>query len=138
MTPLDPTPYATRPATDGLNPLLHEPNRLGILTSLLSHRDGLSFTELKDRLSLTDGNLSRHLSTLQENGLVDIRKSMNGRRPLTTRRPPAILGLPGTARRDRGRRPGRGGSGHRRLPRHRAEPGVMRGHFGVPFSARSS
>ena len=84
MTPLDPTPDATRPATDGLNPLLHEPNRLGILTSLLSHRDGLSFTELKDRLSLTDGNLSRHLSTLQENGLVDIRKSMNGRRPLTT------------------------------------------------------
>ena len=84
MTPLDPTPYATRPATDGLNPLLHEPNRLGILTSLLSHRDGLSFTELKDRLSLTDGNLSRHLSTLQENGLVDIRKTMNGRRPLTT------------------------------------------------------
>lgn len=85
MTPLDPTPdTAARPATDGLNPLLHEPNRLGILTSLLSHRDGLSFTELKEMLSLTDGNLSRHLSTLQENGLVDIRKSMNGRRPLTT------------------------------------------------------
>ena len=81
MTPPEPTP---RPATDGLNPLLHEPNRLGILTSLLSHRDGLSFTELKERLSLTDGNLSRHLSTLQENGLVDIRKTMNGRRPLTT------------------------------------------------------
>lgn len=84
MTPLDPTPDATRPATDGLNPLLHEPNRLGILTSLLSHPGGLSFTELKDLLTLTDGNLSRHLSTLQENGLVDIRKSMNGRRPLTT------------------------------------------------------
>lgn len=83
MTPPNPTPDA-RPATDGLNPLLHEPNRLGILTSLLSHRDGLSFTELKELLSLTDGNLSRHLSTLQENGLVDIRKTMNGRRPLTT------------------------------------------------------
>lgn len=78
------SPDPARPATDGLNPLLHEPNRLGILTSLLAHREGLSFTELKDLLSLTDGNLSRHLSTLQENGLVDIRKSMNGRRPLTT------------------------------------------------------
>lgn len=84
MTLPSPTPDAGRPATDGLNPLLHEPNRLGILTSLLSHRDGLSFTELKELLSLTDGNLSRHLSTLQENGLVEIRKSMNGRRPLTT------------------------------------------------------
>ena len=82
MTP--PSPDPVRPPTDGLNPLLHEPNRLGILTSLLSHRDGLSFTELKELLSLTDGNLSRHLSTLQENGLVDIRKTMNGRRPLTT------------------------------------------------------
>ncbi|MCU0704183.1 MAG: transcriptional regulator [Fimbriiglobus sp.] len=82
--PASPTPDPARPATDGLNPLLHEPNRLGILTALLSHRDGLSFTELKERLALTDGNLSRHLSTLQENGLVDIRKGMNGRRPLTT------------------------------------------------------
>jgi DNA-binding transcriptional ArsR family regulator len=83
--PVSPPPADTaRPSTDGLNPLLHEPNRLGILTSLLSHRDGLSFTELKELLSLTDGNLSRHLSTLQENGLVDIRKTMNGRRPLTT------------------------------------------------------
>ena len=51
---------------------------------MLAHREGLSFTELKELLSLTDGNLSRHLSTLQENGLVDIRKTMNGRRPLTT------------------------------------------------------
>ena len=85
MTPPSPTPDAAgRPATDGLNPLLHEPNRLGILTSLLSHHNGLSFTELKELLSLTDGNLSRHLSTLQENGLVEIRKTMNGRRPLTT------------------------------------------------------
>jgi DNA-binding transcriptional ArsR family regulator len=81
MTPPNP---ADRPATDGLNPLLHERNRLGILTALLAHPDGLSFTELKESLSLTDGNLSRHLSTLQENGLVGIVKSMNGRRPLTT------------------------------------------------------
>ena len=81
--PSPPTP-ADRLAFDGLDTPAHEPHRLGILTSLLSHRDGLTFTELKRMWRLTDGNLSRHLSTLAESGLVDIHKSVKGRRPLTT------------------------------------------------------
>lgn len=81
MTPPNP---ADRQAFDGLDSPAHEPHRLGILTSLLSHRDGLTFTELKQLWSLTDGNLSRHLRTLEDAGLVEQIKSTKGRRPLTT------------------------------------------------------
>jgi DNA-binding MarR family transcriptional regulator len=67
----------------GLDRVLHEKARLGILTSLLSHRDGLVFNDLKDLCSLTDGNLSRHLTTLEEAGLVEIWKGFKGKRPQT-------------------------------------------------------
>jgi DNA-binding MarR family transcriptional regulator len=70
----------------GLDRVLHEKARLGILTSLLSHRDGLVFNDLKDLCSLTDGNLSRHLTTLQEAGLVEIWKGHKGKRPQTLAR----------------------------------------------------
>ena len=70
-------------AFGGLDRVLHEKARLGILTSLLAHHRGLSFNELRDHCSLTDGNLSRHLSTLQEAGLVAIGKSTKAKRSLT-------------------------------------------------------
>ena len=86
MTP-PATPAATiPPAAGGLDRVLHEPSRLGVLTSLLARREGLSFTDLKRACRLTDGNLSRHLSTLEENGLVEQIKTTAGRRPLTTAR----------------------------------------------------
>ncbi|HVK16211.1 MAG TPA: transcriptional regulator [Fimbriiglobus sp.] len=68
---------------DGIDRVLHEKARLGILTSLLSHRDGLVFGQLRDLCALTDGNLSRHLTTLQESGLVEIWKGFKGKRPQT-------------------------------------------------------
>jgi DNA-binding MarR family transcriptional regulator len=68
---------------DGIDRVLHEKARLGILTSLLSHRDGLVFGQLRDLCALTDGNLSRHLTTLQEAGLVEIWKGFKGKRPQT-------------------------------------------------------
>jgi DNA-binding MarR family transcriptional regulator len=74
---------AGRFAFDGLDRMLHEKKRLGILTSLLAHRDGLVFNELKELCTLTDGNLSRHLTALQEDGLIEIWKGMKGRRPQT-------------------------------------------------------
>jgi DNA-binding MarR family transcriptional regulator len=82
---IDPRPEsnAARYGFDGLDRVLHEKARLGILTCLLSHRDGLVFNDLKDRCALTDGNLSRHLSTLQEAGLVEIWKGYKGKRPQT-------------------------------------------------------
>ncbi len=68
---------------DGIDRVLHEKARLGILTSLLAHRDGLVFNQLRELCALTDGNLSRHLATLQEAGLVEIWKGFKGKRPQT-------------------------------------------------------
>jgi DNA-binding MarR family transcriptional regulator len=73
-----------RYAYGGLDRALHEKARLGILTALVSHRDGLPFTDLSRLCALTDGNLSRHLDVLAEEGLVRIEKSFAGRRPQTT------------------------------------------------------
>ena len=55
----------------GLDRILHEKARLGILTSLATHPQGLLFNQLKELCDLTDGNLSRHIQTLEEAGLVD-------------------------------------------------------------------
>lgn len=72
-----------RYAYEGLDRVLHEKARLGILTSLAARTDGLLFTDLKTLCNLTDGNLSRHLTVLQEAGIVDIHKGYRGRRPQT-------------------------------------------------------
>lgn len=71
-------------AYDGLDRVLHEKARLGILTALVTHRSGLSFGDLARLCTLTDGNLSRHLDVLAAVGLVQITKGFSGRRPLTT------------------------------------------------------
>src|SRR5256885_15347129 len=85
-------PTAKRPAAEvaggrfaypGLDRVLHEKARLGIMTSLAAHRDGLAFTDLKDLCELTDGNLNRHLEVLREAGHVEIRKDTRGRRTKT-------------------------------------------------------
>jgi DNA-binding HxlR family transcriptional regulator len=70
-------------AYEGLDRVIHEKARLGILTSLVTHRDGLLFNDLKELCSLTDGNLSRHLKTLQEAGLVDVWKGFKDNYPQT-------------------------------------------------------
>ena len=70
-------------AYDGLDRALHEKARLGILTSLVAHPDGLKFGELRGLCALTDGNLSRHLDVLREAGLVEVWKGFEGRRPQT-------------------------------------------------------
>jgi len=68
---------------DGLNKIIHERARLGILTSLVTHHKGLSFVQLKKLCSLTDGNLSRHVKVLNEAGFVSIEKSFVDNRPQT-------------------------------------------------------
>lgn len=72
-----------RYAYDGLDRVLHEKARLGICTSLAARADGLLFTDLKTLCHLTDGNLSRHLTVLQEAGIVEIHKGYKGKRPQT-------------------------------------------------------
>ena len=66
---------AGRYAYEGLDRILHERARLGILTSLAAHPDGLLFNDLKELVALTDGNLSRHLSILQDAKLIAVRRT---------------------------------------------------------------
>ncbi|MEM1192299.1 MAG: transcriptional regulator [Pseudomonadota bacterium] len=70
-------------AYEGLDRVIHEKARLGILTSLVTHRDGLGFKDLKSLCGLTDGNLSRHLKALSEAGLVELIKGYEANRPHT-------------------------------------------------------
>lgn len=70
-------------AFEGLDRLFHERARLGIVTSLAGTPDGLAFSELKRLCGLTDGNLNRHLSALEDAGYVALEKSRATKRPLT-------------------------------------------------------
>jgi len=72
-----------RYAYQGLDRLIHEKARLSILSSLASHADGLVFSDLKALCALTDGNLSRQITQLQEAGLVEVWKGYKGNRPQT-------------------------------------------------------
>jgi YD repeat-containing protein len=70
-------------AYDGLDRLIHERARLGVLTCLLAHPKGRMFGDLKELCGLTDGNLSRHLQVLEAAKLVEISKSYEYNRPQT-------------------------------------------------------
>ena len=73
-------------AYEGLDRVIHERARLSVLTSLITHPNGLSFVELKGLCALTDGNLARHLQVLEEDGMVRINKVDDGHRALTNAR----------------------------------------------------
>jgi DNA-binding MarR family transcriptional regulator len=66
-----------------LDRVIHEKGRFGILTMLAANPE-LSFTELRGLLTMTDGNLTTHIRTLQEAGYVSVTKSYRNNRPLTT------------------------------------------------------
>lgn len=66
-----------------LDRVIHEKGRLGIM-SLLAASPELSFTELRDSLGMTDGNVTTHIRTLQEAGYVSVSKTYEKNRPLTT------------------------------------------------------
>lgn len=70
-------------AYGGLDRVIHEKARLGLLASLMAHPKGLAFADLKKLCGLTDGNLNRHLQVLQEAGLVEVAKGYEGARPHT-------------------------------------------------------
>ncbi|HEU5396487.1 MAG TPA: transcriptional regulator [Verrucomicrobiae bacterium] len=74
---MNPEPYLQ------LDRVIHEKGRLAIM-SMLAASPELSFTELRDALSMTDGNLTTHIRALQEAGYVSVTKSFQNRRPLTT------------------------------------------------------
>ena len=73
-------------AYEGLDRVIHERARLSILTSLITNPKGLTFNDLKQLCSLTDGNLSRHLRVLENARLVGIVKGHEHNRPQTVSR----------------------------------------------------
>jgi DNA-binding MarR family transcriptional regulator len=74
---VNPQPYLQ------LDRLIHEKGRLAIM-SMLAASPELSFTELRQALGMTDGNLTTHIRALQEAGYLSVTKSFQNRRPLTT------------------------------------------------------
>jgi len=66
-----------------LDKLIHEPARLVILTAL-SVAQSVDFLFLQNLTGLTPGNLSGHLSRLEEAKLVTITKEIVGKRPKTS------------------------------------------------------
>lgn len=65
-----------------LDRLIHEPARLLIVT-ILSTIESADFLFLQRETDLTKGNLSAHLSKLENAGYVDIEKTFKGKLPLT-------------------------------------------------------
>jgi len=68
-----------------LDPLIHQPTRLRIMSALVSLPEGdqVDFTFLQELLDLTPGNLSVHLQKLEEAGYVAVEKTFVNRRPKT-------------------------------------------------------
>jgi DNA-binding transcriptional ArsR family regulator len=77
------TPRVHPFAYDGLDRVIHERARLGVLTSLMAHPKGLLFADLKQLCGLTDGNLSQHLHVLEGAKLVEISKGYKRNRRQT-------------------------------------------------------
>ena len=65
-----------------LDSLIHERIRLGIV-SALAVNETLTFTELRELLKTTDGNISVHARRLEEAGYIDCTKTFEGRVPRT-------------------------------------------------------
>lgn len=81
------TPRRQLDALDGRSPesdaleldrLIHERVRLGIVSSLAVN-GSLTFTDLRDLLGITDGNLKSHASRLEDAGYIKRSKSLEGR-----------------------------------------------------------
>ena len=70
-------------AYEGLDRTIHERARLSVLTFLITNPKGVSFNDLKQLCALTDGNLSRHLSVLEEARMVEIIRGHDRNRPQT-------------------------------------------------------
>jgi DNA-binding transcriptional ArsR family regulator len=74
-----PTPFESLAALDKL---IHEPARLAIMTALSGIVDA-DFLFLERLTGLTRGNLSTHLSKLEEAELLQITKKFVGKKPIT-------------------------------------------------------
>ncbi len=66
-----------------LDRVIHEKGRMAIM-SLLAASPQLSFTELRDTLQMTDGNITAHARTLHEAGYIAVTKAFQGGRQVTS------------------------------------------------------
>ena len=66
-----------------LDRVIHEKGRLAIM-SLLAPTPQLSFTEMRDTLGMTDGNVMAHIRTLHEAGYVSVTKEFKQGRQVTS------------------------------------------------------
>lgn len=71
------------PDIENIDAVIHGRLRLGVM-AYLAQAEAATFTELKDALKVTQGNLSKQLRTLEDAGYVDVDKRIVGRKPLTT------------------------------------------------------
>jgi DNA-binding HxlR family transcriptional regulator len=69
-------------AAPNLDRLIHERLRLGIISALAAN-ESLTFSELKNLMNTTDGNLSVHARKLEEAGYIACTKYFDGRLPKT-------------------------------------------------------
>ena len=67
-----------------LERVFHEPNRLAILSALCGTDEQLSYSQVKKICGLTDGNMNRHLTALQDEGVIRLTKAFVDLKPRTT------------------------------------------------------
>ena len=65
-----------------LDPIIHAPTRLAILSILITVENA-NFTFLKESIGTSDGNLSTHLTKLETHNLIKIQKTFKGKKPQT-------------------------------------------------------
>ena len=75
-------PDSAKSAAPNLDRLIHERLRLGIISALAAN-ETLSFSDLKNLMNTTDGNLSVHARKLEEAGYIACTKFFEGRLPKT-------------------------------------------------------
>ena len=71
---------------DALDDIIHQKVRLGIMSGLVASGEA-NFNFLKSALGASDGNLSTHLTVLEEHGFISVRKEFVGKKPRTTYAP---------------------------------------------------
>ncbi len=83
MEELIPADIVLAGAVGALDEVIHQKVRLGIMSTLMVLGEA-DFKLLKETLGLSDGNLSTHLTLLDDRGYVKIQKEFRGRKPHTT------------------------------------------------------
>jgi DNA-binding HxlR family transcriptional regulator len=71
---------------EAIDDVIHQKVRLGVMSLLVALGEA-DFNHLKAELGVSDGNLSTHLTVLEESGYVSVRKEFVGKKPRTTYAP---------------------------------------------------